>query len=254
MARTAEGTALTRRYRAAQLRLRAGLLRDFTRLWSVFDPSSVTTFGVFADVAVTLIQARHQDSAGLAGGYFRAFRRVEGIQGEATVRLASRLLPVEITASLRATGLAGTMRALRAGQSPQAAKRTGFVQASGSAGRLALTGGNDTIIGSAQADRRALGWQRVTSSDPCAFCRMLASRGPVYKRERTASFNAHDHDACTAEVVYEGSELTGQAREFRRQWDEAQRQAREAGEPGLFTAKGALNAFRRYLSPPAESE
>jgi hypothetical protein len=44
-------------------------------------------------------------------------------------------------------------------------------------------------------------YKRVLSSNPCSFCRMLAGRGAVY-HEGTASFESHDHCACSAEPVF----------------------------------------------------
>lgn len=49
----------------------------------------------------------------------------------------------------------------------------------------------DELFTSMESDREALGWARVTRADACAFCRMLATRGPVYLTERSANFRAH---------------------------------------------------------------
>lgn len=238
MARTAEGAALTARHARQQLALRAALIRDLQRVWPLWAIDDPDTFGEFLDIAGRLIQARHADSAGIAARYFRLFRAAEGVGGAEVPRLADRLPLADITASLRATGLAGTLRALRAGHSPQAASRSGFVQASGSAARLVLNGGRDTIIRSTSGDRRAEGWIRVASGSACAFCAMLASRGVGYSRERTASFQAHDHCGCTAEPFYPGSRLPESSRRYEQLWEQAQREV-DGGD--------ALGAFRRLL-------
>jgi len=57
--------------------------------------------------------------------------------------------------------------------------------------------GRLTIRDSALADPAAAGWQRVTQPNSCKFCRMLAGRGGVYKRE-TATFASHDDCNCAA--------------------------------------------------------
>lgn len=199
----AAASALTAQHRTSQLALRALVLRDVTRLWGTWQPGRVATYGDFADLAATLIAARHVESAGLGAAYYRAMRRAYNVAGADTPRLPPRLGADDIVPSLRATGLAGTMRALRVGFSVQAASRAGLVQALGSAGRLVLNGGRDAVLTSAGADGRAAGWRRVTSGDACKFCSMLASRGPAYKGERSAEFLAHDHCACSAEPVFD---------------------------------------------------
>lgn len=248
MARTAEGAALTRQHRTQQLALRASVLRDLALIWPTWEPGDVAGFADFLDLARVLIESRHADSSGLAAAYFRAFRAAEGVGGAATPRLAARLPFADIAASLRATGLAGTLRAMRAGQSPQAAARNGFVQASGSAARLVLAGGRDTVIASTRADRQATSWIRVTSGTPCAFCAMVASRGPEFGSERAAGFQAHDHCACQAEPYYRGSKLPPASERFAEQWTAAQRAARESGTASDGTKNDALNNFRRFLA------
>lgn len=63
----------------------------------------------------------------------------------------------------------------------------------------------EMIANTAGTQRKA--WRRVTHGTPCAFCAMLASRGPVYT-ETTALINAYDglryHRGCkcTAEPWY----------------------------------------------------
>lgn len=61
----------------------------------------------------------------------------------------------------------------------------------------------DTITVNQQRDPAAVGWRRNTSSDGCKFCRMLASRGAVY-RQSTAHFASHPHCSCTASPVFGG--------------------------------------------------
>jgi hypothetical protein len=69
-------------------------------------------------------------------------------------------------------------------------------------------GGRDAIDAVVREDRAAVGWIRVTDSDPCYFCAMLASRGPVYLED---SFEESDprftgpgdhkvHDSCGCQL------------------------------------------------------
>lgn len=239
MAITTGGATLSVRHRAAQVALRAALVRDLTRLWPMFDPTDFGTFDSFASLAATLIAVRHRDSAGLAAAYYQAFR---------TLELGS-LAPVQVTIpdppdaavtsdALRATGLLGVLSARRAGKPLEVARQNGFVRLAGSATSLALAGGRDTITRAVQSDPAEPRWQRITAGDACAFCRMLASRGADYGSERTADFQAHDHCSCQAEPAFRGSRLPPQSEAFRRQWNEA-----TAGLSG----NDALNAFRRAV-------
>jgi hypothetical protein len=72
-----------------------------------------------------------------------------------------------------------------------------------SAMRQTLNGGRRVIRGQVLDDGSAWGWARVTDADPCEFCKMLASRGPVYKSARTAGrVDLHRyHDGCGCNVV-----------------------------------------------------
>ena len=55
------------------------------------------------------------------------------------------------------------------------------------------------MIGSADAAGSA--WRRVADTNPCAFCAMLVTRGPVYHTRATAlgARRYHNHCGCTAE-------------------------------------------------------
>lgn len=250
MARTAEGAALTREHQRRQLAIRAATLRDLALLWPTWETGNISEFGAFIQLAEVLLNARHADSSGLAAAYFTAFRQAEGIPGEMTPKLAPRLPLAEIAANLRATGLAGTLRALRAGFSPQAASRAGLVQASGSAGRMVMMGGRDTIVRSTDADSRGDGLSiRIPSGSPCAFCRTIAGNGPQNIRK----FEAHDHCACTVEPFYEGSKVPAANQRYEREYVEAQKWARENDVKAVGTENDGMNNYRAYLASRASS-
>lgn len=67
--------------------------------------------------------------------------------------------------------------------------------------------GRSTTIGNVRADPAGVGWRRVTGGHGCDFCRMLASRGAVYRKEVTATFAAHDNCDCTAEAYFQGEKI-----------------------------------------------
>ena len=120
-----------------------------------------------------------------------------------------------------------------------AAHQNGFVKLAGSASSLVLGGGRDTLLGAVQGDRAALGWQRVTDASPCAFCRMVASRGAVFKSDASAAFQAHGHCGCTAEPYFENSRPLPANERFRQEWDDVTK--------GL-KGTDALNAYRAHLA------
>lgn len=81
----------------------------------------------------------------------------------------------------------------------------------GLAQTLVMEAGRDEVWTAIENDAAAKGWARVTRPGACAFCRMLATRGAVYKTERSASFQAHHADEhgggdcqCGVEPLFAG--------------------------------------------------
>lgn len=69
----------------------------------------------------------------------------------------------------------------------------------------------DTILTNQKQDPAAVGWKRITrGSASCSFCRMLAARGAVYRKD-TATFAAHDDCMCTAAPVFKGGAIGPEA-------------------------------------------
>lgn len=62
-----------------------------------------------------------------------------------------------------------------------------------------------TIVGSSIADPKVTGWARYGRGATCAFCRLLISRGDVYK-ESTAKFHSHTNCSCVAAPVFEDTD------------------------------------------------
>lgn len=204
MAATVLGTQLTRRHYDQQLAARADALRQLVRLFPALDLTSFESvdrsWPAFEAALRALIDRQFGVSAGLSVNYYELFRAAEGVGGASTPLLAERLSSPLIGTSLRVTGPYTAKHLIALGDS-QAAQKT-LVRLSGAVSRLVATGGRDTLERSVRADRRALGWARVTSGAPCTFCRLLRSRGAVYKSEGSSRFNAHDHCSCTSEPVW----------------------------------------------------
>ena len=237
MAVTTEAETLTETHRRAQLALRAAIIDAVVRIWPAFNPDElVGSWSTIEPALLALIAAGGHTSAGLAAAYYDEFRAAEQIAGRAAPVLATPLPVEEAVRSLRFVGLVETRSLVAAGRADAAA--VAFTNVSGEMSRQVLNQGRDTIVASVEADGQALGWARVTDSKPCAFCRMLASRGPVYSQGR-GGFSAHGHCGCSLEPVYsEDQPWPGRAREFRDEWNEATK--------GLSGADARL-AFRRHV-------
>lgn len=252
MALTAAGSALTSAHRASQLAARAGSLQGLLRLWSIVDIENLPgTIDTFAQAAALLAGEGFDQSAAAAANYYGLFRRVEGIGAVAVPRAARPSLET-FAGELRGAALKGIIDARKAGMSLLGAGQQGLVRVSGALTKLVLAGGRMTITGAVDRDRQALGWARATSGDPCTFCRMLASRGPVYKSEKSADFEAHDHDACMPEPVYRGDPksvgVVADSAKYLDEYQRAQAWARGSGTMSQDTSNNALNNYRRWLA------
>lgn len=237
MATTVVGRALTEAHRLGQLRVRARVLRAVLTAWPLYDLDDIEgTWERLEQMLLAIIGSQSPVSAAMSANYYRAFRHVEGAVGGAPTVVASTVPAAELIRSLRYVGVVGAQKLIDA-KVPDAAART-LTNVAGDTTRLVMNSGRDTIVDSVQADPRALGWARVTDGNPCSFCRMLASRGPVYRSAR-GGFKAHNHCGCTAEPVFHsGAEWPGRAREFKEQWDTA-----TAGKSG----REARLAFRQAV-------
>lgn len=182
-------------------------------------------------------------SAGLAINYYELARAAEGVTGTFE-RVTELLDPGQVSTSLRATG-PYVAKGLIASKDPalQAKLLTSLM---GSSSRLALSGGRRSLAGTGKADPTRLGWSRVCNSkNPCAFCRMLRSRGPVYESEATATVakdgeRYHDHCKCTAVPEWsKDTEWVDGAQADRDLWNEV---------TDGYHGNDALNAFRRAVA------
>lgn len=245
MARTDAATQLTEQHRQLQLQVRSQALRDFAVLWPIWKVGDDASFGALVAATLPLVRVYNRMSSGIATGYYRQFRSAEEIAGPATPRPAPGIEDGRVTTSLYVTGRTAEAKARSAGQNAAGARNTALVRASGAVTRHVLQGGRDALIRSVDADPEARGWARVTDTEPCAFCAMLAGRGPVYKTEQTAAFEAHDHCSCIPEPVYPGADWPGRGREFADLYKTATRDAHKAGELKRGTSNDLLNAFRR---------
>lgn len=255
MARTDTAHRLTVAYRAQQLAARAGSVRDLVKLWKAVDPTNLRdTIDVFSHAAAILAGRGYERSAAQGAEYFSLFRRAEGVRGPGPqVRMATGPGQSKVQGLIRGAALTGIINARRAGLPPRPSADNGLVKAIGTFTKLILAGGNNTIIGAVHDDPAATGWVRVTSADACPFCRLLSSRGAVYRSDRSASFEPHDNCACTAEPVYGDQPLKQSAQHFA-EYRTAQAWARSTGNLSKGTSNDSLNNYRRWLEAGQSTE
>lgn len=186
-------------HREAQLAVRAETIADLSRLWPTFDINAVVkSWANLEPALIAIVRTRGEQSANLAAAFYAAIR------SEAVgpmVPIVATPTPVEqIARSLRGTGPARAMKLVTEGRT-DAAKVT-FTETLGNATRLVLNHGRETTMVNIAADPATPRWRRVTSGNPCKFCRMLASRGAVYSAD-TVSFQAHNHCSCIPAPEFE---------------------------------------------------
>lgn len=266
MASTPRGERMTEAHRVAQIAIRAAFLREFMDQWTLLDPRDLDrTAPAWASTVLRLIADFREDSAETAENYFKEFRAVELPNAKEPAPTVERRQSRRVNSRRRSTGGSsrGGLRRVtiewddaddaahtslmvmgpsnikakrKRGKSPEEAAREALVEAGGSAGRHVLTGGRTTHLELVEADPEAIGWLRVTDGDPCAFCAMLSSRGPVYRSERSATTvvssrakraigdQYHDHCACSAEAMFSKSQAwPGRGREFQQLWRDVAR-------------------------------
>lgn len=240
MAATVVGRLLTQQHRQQQLAVRARALQMLIALWPLFDVRRIDeTWLAMEPALLAAVERGRAESAALSSAYYRALRAAEGIEGAVEVPALEALNMAQVQTSLRVTGPVVAKQLVEMGRADAASRA--LVTLSGAMTRHVLQGGRATVLGAAEADTKAtgrkVGWARVTSADPCYFCAMLASRGPVYTRE-SSDFKAHDACACTAEPMWRDSRSSWppRSREWRDLYNESTRDA-PSGE--------LLQAFRR---------
>lgn len=247
MAATAQGTALTEIHRLAQARLSAETVQQMFRVWSLLDPTELDrTTDPWLQVATAIVKAQHGTSAALAAEYLRLFRAIEA--GEAVAFTMPGTPPLSndaVRTSLLVTGPVKVKQAMGSDALLTQAVEAAQVASAGAASRHALAGGRDLIDTVRKTDPAVRGYARITSGKPCAFCAMLASRGPVYESEASATVAVrdggakkfHDHCHCSTELIYsDGSGWPPGTQDFSQLWESSTSE---------FYGHNKAKAFRR---------
>jgi hypothetical protein len=174
--------------------------------------------------AVERIEPAFRQSTSNGAVYYEEVRGAAGVPGNAAITPAV-YSPSAVQRTIGYTSRVALLRAITAGRTPDQAAHTALVRTIGEASRLASMGGRETVVKTMANDPRAHGYQRVTGSDPCAFCAMISGRGPVYKAE-TVDFKAHSFCKCESEPVFSSdrmAQMSEQAIRYKELYDEAAR-------------------------------
>lgn len=262
MPASSESLALAEQYRLRAAALGGVFVSEFEELWpglaALVDPALRTAW---LSLVTTLIRQWRPLLRREALTYYRAATALDTGGPPPPALVAAAAAPavgpglvvntlVEVAPSI----FRGPGRELSLGAADLLALET----AAQATARLALDAGRSAVERVAEQDRVALGWMRVTAGDPCAWCVMLASRGPVYKSREAAGFELdpvrgeinsyHDNCRCQVVPVFTRTPLLPETTQRAQQlWETSQREAREAGELVRGTSNDALNALRRHM-------
>lgn len=231
------------RHRRAARGLVRMLLRDLGKLRRLLIPERLPqTLPPWMEAAGQVVDQYGQMAAELAAEVYDAEREAAGVAGPFRAPLADPPPPDQVEASLRwatkdvwprdvedprTTWAQAQPVAVRLEQAEK--KSAGVVE------KLVLDQGRETTRQAVRQDRQAVGFARSAALGACSFCKLMASRGMVYKSEGSAGRDANDlftgdasvakyHDNCHCQIipVFRGQrfELSPQAARWDRLYQE----------------------------------
>ncbi|MEU5668958.1 hypothetical protein ABZ749_01045 [Micromonospora sp. NPDC047753] len=122
-------------------------------------------------------------------------------------------------------------------------QRQALEHLSGGVQRLVLQPARRTIADSVDADPADARWARVPGrADPCAFCRLLASRGATYHSEESAGGMANDYHSkcwCVPTPVWPGEQEPYDVDALLEEYSDAR--AKAGGDPKAILAQMRLD-------------
>lgn len=155
--------------------------------------------------------------------YLKAFRIAEMIPGTAPRLPSWQFNSNRAAGSAIATGFNMLKEAVvslgvrSVYELPLETQRKAMSNAENWAVREIFRNSRNTIVSYSKSDSRAVGYARVTDGDPCKFCAMLATRGPIYAQD-TVGFASHSKCGCSGEPVYDNWSYTPQTEDLAQQW------------------------------------
>ena len=218
----------------------AQVIRDILTQWLyLFDPRQARRSWPAVKKAVTeLVHNRRYVATQMGQDYYAAARAAAGVPGVFT---AAGVPPVDaavLSGTLDSTGPWTFLKGIQAGKTETQAMQGAGVRMSGAAARLVQMPTRDVVVDTVKADPEAIAWMRITASNPCSFCAMIAGRGPVFRSAQAAGFLAHSHCQCTAAPCFSRDDVTQlYSKDLQAAWWKV--------TEGL-SGKDARNAWRRW--------
>jgi hypothetical protein len=218
----AEQARLSEQHRAAQVRLQGIVAADTARVFPLLDVNNLDrTFQSYFSGMEATINSRRTISSSLSASYFDSMRSDSNVGGIFNARLSGGVNKDQLFTSLLVAGPISVKKNLAAGATVESARQAALVNTIKTSQRHVLNGGRATILDAVNRDSRSVGWARLTDGQPCAFCALLASRGPAYKSEGTSKFRAHDGCGCTAVPVFDvNAPWPGNSERYREFYDQ----------------------------------
>ena len=232
--------SLAEQFRMRQAYAATQAILDILGIWGLLKPGDIrSSWPAIRTALAALIRDRFATAAADGNAYYLQARTAAGVLGDLP-EMSLPPMPEDalIQATLDSTGPYTLLAKIKAAEPVAQAAQTTGTKVSEAAARLILNGARQAVLQAVTEDSEAVGWMRVTASDPCAWCAMLASRGAVYKSEESASFDAHYRCRCSAQCVFSREDAKAlRNAPLAQEWQQA-----TAG----YSGKDALNAWRRY--------
>jgi hypothetical protein len=213
---------------------------------------------VWIDAVTEVVDRYAETSATLAADFYDGERETAAVPGTFTVPLADPPSDEQVDTSLRwatkdlwprdeADATVAQLEPLDVRLEAAMGKADSVAQ------KLVADSGRETLRQAVKQDRYAVAYARAASLGACSFCKLMASRGSVYKTAETAGRDANErfsgdasvvkfHNDCHCGIipVFRGQkfELSAHAAE----WDRLYREYAQ-GHPG-----DQLRLFRRALA------
>lgn len=219
-------------YRASQQDVVALATADLAEWWANLDVSDARAAVAALEAYVPELVAAYGDMAAtVAADWYDALREQAQVPGRYRAVLGD-VAPAG-QAQVAARWAAGPLF----GGNPQRA----LSLLAGSAQRLVQQGGRHTLRRNTVQDPSGPRWARAPGgSKPCAWCRMLASRGAVYLSRKSAGGGVdndwHDECNCQPVPVWGQQELPYDADALYQQYADA-RAAAGSGDPKAIAAQ-----------------
>jgi hypothetical protein len=226
------------RYRGNQYAIGQWVETAIRGLWgSLIDPEHFNdSWHRLEPFIVGIVDTYHGASAADAAQYYSMSRAVAGFYGAGVpgIMVSDDYFPHVVNIM----GAGQFFHFLGGGNDAPTASAMALDALAGSAVRLVMNGGRNTVTRAASYDPNSLGWERIMESGvkPCNYCSMLAGSNVVSK-SLDAKFHAHDRCQCLARSVFAGQQSANDG--IRAEWKSV-----TSGKSG----KSAEAAWNQYWS------